>query len=447
MKSKTHILFCGILIIFGCGQGPIGDWQDPRVILISIDGFRGHLLTEKSFKRDCPNMSRLMTMGTFCNNVQSVFPSLTYPAHTSMISGVMPREHGIVNNRMFIPQNNFVDWYWFADTIKTPTLITKIREKNLVSLGVSWPVTVGATIDYMLPEIKSVNDSISTVDLVRKHDHPDRFLESAKIRGVVPENGNPQGYVRDLLLHEIFMDAFIRKRPHLSLYHMIQTDHVQHIHGKNSQEARDAFMFMDSLIGNIMTLLDDNNLWPTTSLIITGDHGFRNYQKQLAINKLFEEKGWLSIKDGKIENWRVVGLASGGSAFIRIKNHENDDFKKKVRIVLAKQKELEELNEKVERDLAVMGETERRSVGKELRDLQREVQRLQNEFKDDLNLRRNEELSMLQQSLLQEVQDYAQTTGYDLVIGDGVLYANSAVNITELVLRAMEANFEATGAR
>ena len=343
MKSKIQILVFGILIISGCEQGPIGNWQDPRVILISIDGFRGDLLTKKSFKRDCPNMSRLMTMGIYCNNVQSVFPSLTYPAHTSMISGVMPQEHGIVNNRMFIPKNNFVDWYWYADSIKTPTLITKLREKNLVSLGVSWPVTVGATMDYMLPEIKSVNDSISTVDLVRKHDHPDRFLESAKIRGVVPENGNPQGYVRDLLLHEIFMDAFIRKRPHLSLYHMIQTDHVQHIYGKNSQESWEAFMFMDSLIGNIMTLLDDNNLWHTTSLIITGDHGFRNYQKQLAINKLFEEKGWLSIRDGKIEDWRVVGLASGGSAFIRIKNHENDDFKKKVRIVLAKQKEFETL--------------------------------------------------------------------------------------------------------
>ena len=124
-----------------------------------------------------------------------------------------------------------------------------------------------------------------------------------------------------------------------------------------------------------------------------------------------------------------------------------EEFAPLQRTILAKQKELEELNEKVERDLAVMGETERRSVGKELRDLQREVQRLQNEFKDDLNLRRNEELSMLQQSLLKEVQDYAETTGYDLVIGDGVLYANSAVNITELVLRAMEANFEATGAR
>ena len=52
----------------------------------------------------------------------------------------------------------------------------------------------------------------------------------------------------------------------------------------------------------------------------------------------------------------------------------------------------------------------------------------------------------MQRALLKEVQDYAQTTGYDLVVGDGVLYASQTVNITELVLRAMEANFNTTGA-
>ena len=343
MKSKIQFLLYGALIIIGCEQGPVGDWKDPRVILISIDGFRGDLLTDKSFNQDCPNMSRLMTLGTFCNNVQSVFPSLTYPAHTSMISGVMPQKHGIVNNRIFSPKNNFVDWFWYSDTVKTPTLISKIQKKGLVSLGISWPVTVGAPIDYMLPEIKSVNDSISTVNLVRKHDNPDRFLESAKIRGVIPEDGNPQGYNRDLLLHEIFMDAFKRKRPHLSLYHMIETDYAQHKSGKNSKESQNAFMFMDSLIGNIMDFLDENNLWATTTLIITGDHGFRNYQKQLAINKLFEEKGWLKIENGEIKDWRVVGLASGGSAFVRLKEHGNENFKKKVRIALARQKEFETL--------------------------------------------------------------------------------------------------------
>ncbi len=124
-----------------------------------------------------------------------------------------------------------------------------------------------------------------------------------------------------------------------------------------------------------------------------------------------------------------------------------EEFAPRQRMVVAKQAELAEFNEKVRRDFEVMGETERRNAEKELRDLQREVTRLQNEFREDLNLRRNEELGKLQRSLLKEVQDYAETTGFDLIVGDGVLYASSTVNITELVLRAMEANFNATGAR
>lgn len=122
-----------------------------------------------------------------------------------------------------------------------------------------------------------------------------------------------------------------------------------------------------------------------------------------------------------------------------------EEFAPRQRSIVAKQQELEELSEKVQRDVAVMGETERRSSERELRDLQRDLQRLQNEFREDLNLRRNEELGNLQRSLLKEVQEYAEAEGFDLVVGDGVLYASSAVNITEGVLRAMEEDFQAAG--
>ena len=122
-----------------------------------------------------------------------------------------------------------------------------------------------------------------------------------------------------------------------------------------------------------------------------------------------------------------------------------EEFQPRQRSILAKQTEFKELSDRVQRDIAVMGETERRNAEKELRDLQREVTRLQTEFQEDLNLRRNEELGSLQRSLLKEVQDYAQAAGFDLVVGDGVLYASTAVNITENVLRAMEANFQAAG--
>jgi len=120
-----------------------------------------------------------------------------------------------------------------------------------------------------------------------------------------------------------------------------------------------------------------------------------------------------------------------------------EEFAPRQREIMAKQKEFQDLQEKVQRDVAVMGETERRNAEKDLRDLQREVVRLQNEFREDLNLRRNEELGNLQRSLLKEVQDYAQGAGFDLVVGDGVLFASQAVDITELVLRAVEANYQA----
>ncbi|MGI9272870.1 MAG: OmpH family outer membrane protein [Woeseiaceae bacterium] len=124
-----------------------------------------------------------------------------------------------------------------------------------------------------------------------------------------------------------------------------------------------------------------------------------------------------------------------------------EEFAPRQREFIAKQKEFEDLQAKAQKDAAVMGETERRNAEKELRDLQREVTRLQTEFREDLNLRQNEELGKLQRSLLQEVQAYAQTEGYDLIVGDGVLFASTAVNITTNVLQAVEANFQATGAR
>ncbi len=123
-----------------------------------------------------------------------------------------------------------------------------------------------------------------------------------------------------------------------------------------------------------------------------------------------------------------------------------EEFAPRQREFVAKQKEYDDLTAKVQKDVAVMGETERRNAEKNLRDLQREVTRLQTEFREDLNLRQNEELGLLQRSLLMEVQNFAAQEGYDLIVGDGVLFASAAVNITEDVLRTVEANFQATSA-
>jgi outer membrane protein len=121
-----------------------------------------------------------------------------------------------------------------------------------------------------------------------------------------------------------------------------------------------------------------------------------------------------------------------------------EEFAPREREIVAKQKEIEDLQAKVQKDLAVMGETERRNAEKNLRDLNREFERMRSEYQEDSNLRQNEEFGVLQRSVLKEVQDYAETQGYDLIVGDGVLYVSSTVNITEDVLSAVIANYEAT---
>jgi outer membrane protein len=122
-----------------------------------------------------------------------------------------------------------------------------------------------------------------------------------------------------------------------------------------------------------------------------------------------------------------------------------DEFAPRQRAIVAQQKDLKAKEEKLQRDGAVMAENERRNAEKDLRDGQREAARKQNEYVEDLNLRRNEELGKLQRSLLQEVQGYARTANYDIVVGDGVLYVNESMDITAQVLSALQQRFKTSG--
>lgn len=122
-----------------------------------------------------------------------------------------------------------------------------------------------------------------------------------------------------------------------------------------------------------------------------------------------------------------------------------DEFAPRQREIVAQQKDLKTKEEKLQRDGAVMAENERRNTEKDLRDSQRDLARKQNEYVEDLNLRRNEELGKLQRSLMQEVQAYAKQQNYDLVLGEGVLYRNESIDITAQVLSALQARAKTSG--
>jgi outer membrane protein len=113
-----------------------------------------------------------------------------------------------------------------------------------------------------------------------------------------------------------------------------------------------------------------------------------------------------------------------------------NEFAARRRELENQQKDLKAREDKLQKDGAVMAEAERRNAEKALRDGQRDLARKQNEFLEDLNVRRNEALGQLQRSVLQEVQVYAKNAGLDVVVADA-LYASPAVDITNQVLAAL----------
>jgi len=118
-----------------------------------------------------------------------------------------------------------------------------------------------------------------------------------------------------------------------------------------------------------------------------------------------------------------------------------DEFAPRQRELVALDNELKEKQAKFQRDVEVMSEEERRNAERDLQNDVRAFQRRQNEFAEDLDLRRNEVLGGMQQALGAEIQKFAETSGYDLIITDAV-YFNDSLDITDEVLAGLEKNFQ-----
>ena len=117
----------------------------PHVIMISIDGLRPALLGQSSLK--LPTLRRLMQQGAWAR-VTGVLPTVTYPSHTTLITGVLPAVHGILDNRIFDPEGvSEQAWFWYSSAIKVTTLPGAVKARGLTAAGVSWPVTVGMALD------------------------------------------------------------------------------------------------------------------------------------------------------------------------------------------------------------------------------------------------------------------------------------------------------------
>lgn len=288
-----------------------------RLLVISLDAVSSEDFT---YLRTLPNFSRLMDTSAICTNVHSVYPSVTYPAHTSIITGKYPGRHGIVNNTFIQPNRKSPDWFWQRKYIQGTTLYDEMIKDNKVVAALLWPVTAGAQIQYNLPEIfanrpwtnqiitSMANGSVLYSAILNK-----KFGHLRK--------GKQQPYL-DNFVHECVKYTLEICKPDLTLVHFTDVDTHKHIYGTKAAQVFEALNRHDRRIGEILDTLDQHGLMDETTLVILGDHSQLDARKVIYLNRIFWDRGLIKIRRDKMVHWHALCKNCDGCAYIYVKSRE-----------------------------------------------------------------------------------------------------------------------------
>jgi predicted AlkP superfamily pyrophosphatase or phosphodiesterase len=303
-----------------------------RVVMISIDGLMpDHYLRADELGLEVPNLRRLMRDGAYGRSV-SVLPSVTYPAHTTLITGVPPRLHGIDSNTVFDPllRSNEA-WLWYAGSVRVPTLVSAARAASLSTATISWPVSVGIGSDWNLPEFwRSGSQHESDLQLL------EQLATPGLIAGAGQHRGRPFRYpLTDTERVDAALYVIERHRPALTLLHVFDLDSAQHRHGPMTPEAKQAVEQSDAQLGRILEALQRAGAWEGTLVAVVSDHGFLPISTTLRPNVLLRDAGLIDVDaQGRTTGWRAFFHASGGSAALRLAQAGDEATLRRVRGLL-----------------------------------------------------------------------------------------------------------------
>jgi predicted AlkP superfamily pyrophosphatase or phosphodiesterase len=314
MKNALATLCLALLLTPAAAAAGIAA-EARHVVLISVDGMGNDLLLHADeLGLKIPHMRRLMREGTLAEGALSVVPSVTFTAHTTMITGVDPVRHGVVNNTIFDPGSvKGAGLYIFAEDVTARTLFDAAAAKGLDSAAVWWPVTGGAPIGFNLPDISANNLKEARTLL---------HLSSPAVREVIgaPESVlgiGGENDVQDGLRTKVAIAALARK-PHLLAVHFTELDGAEHFHGPRSKEAVEVLEKTDGYIGEILSAVEKAGIQGATTVLVTSDHGFQPVEKVVRIGSLFANLGLIEMKDGRLVSWRAFPWSAGGSLAVYI---------------------------------------------------------------------------------------------------------------------------------
>lgn len=319
--------FCYALMLVCCIGKQTAAQRAKYVVMISVDGFRPDFYRDHSWP--APNMQSMMEKGVYAEGVRGVFPTVTYPSHTTLITGVTPGKHKICYNTEYRDDLKG-GWNTEFSAIKTETIWDAVRKAGLKSASVSWPVTVGAPIDYNIPE---------TFSKANPSDRRQASSEQATPKGLFEEvtaNATGKLQMNDFNLTALSMDENVSRmagylirtyKPDLITLHLPCTDGAQHSEGRNGEGVRKAVASADHAIGNILEALEKAGIADSTAIIVTGDHGFVDTHTSIAPNVWLEQNG---LKG------KAVFFTTGGSTFLHLMNARDEKTLQQVKAILGK---------------------------------------------------------------------------------------------------------------
>ncbi len=309
----------------------------PHVVLLSIDGLRpDYYLHPDSYHLKIPHLRWLMQRGSYAQSMLGVYPTLTYPSHTTIVTGVRPARHGIVSNFVFAPTQGLLNWYLKSTDIQAKTLWDAAKDKGLKTAIVTWPVSYGAQVDYLIPENLAATPDIA--DLIRQGSTAGLFETLEKQHGpikLLPFSDPKACLPLDKMTSDFAAEILQTYKPHLLLVHLLDVDHEQHGTGLDTPQVFASFERIDALLGHIIDAARQGGMLDDTTFIIVGDHGFLPVHAALDFNALLVEKGLLSVDaGGKVADWSAFVQGNGGAAAVYLKDNTDAALRAQVEKLL-----------------------------------------------------------------------------------------------------------------
>jgi predicted AlkP superfamily pyrophosphatase or phosphodiesterase len=310
--------------------------QTPLLVMISIDGLRPDYITAADGHGvRAPNLRRFLSEGTYADGVQGVVPTVTYPSHTTLVTGVWPAKHGIFANTTFDPlQKNQQGWYWYTEDISVPTLWDAAARAGRTTASIQWPVTVGAHITWNIPEFWRA----STADdekLLRAVATPGLLEEARSVVGGY-SGGIDTSTKGDEVRGRYAQWILETKHPALLTLHLTALDHIEHETGPFSTESLAVLEELDAIVGKIRETAE--RLAPGRAFIaVVSDHGFARTDAQLNLFPAFRDAKFFTVDaKNKLTDWKAMPWVTGGSAAIVLKDPNDAVTLEQVRELLGK---------------------------------------------------------------------------------------------------------------